>query len=452
MIGHSLENPLGSSFRTGIVTLTFLAAAILWIVVSPIAGGVLLIGAAVVGLTWLVVDRTVPMLGIVLTIMPIDFLAVLLGHFYGLPYMTAISAATKQIPLLLLTFILLWRNGLKFKTPDWFLLAFFTIGLARLGFGGGIRGFIDDFGFLIPYTAGRVTVLTEAQEQLWAKCAVLIAAVLSAAGMIELFILGDGPRKLAYAVMFVEGDLPDSFRASGFEGLREASTMVGPLEFAALCMVALIIWWGYLRNPVPAGLILAGLVCALTRSAWIGTVVAISVLAFRLHQQRRLMSYALLGIIGFAATIPILGIRDYLSFTRTGQEESEQVHSASLLTGLEYVGSHPFGSGPESLGPRIVQRDAAALNIESSYLTLAAEYGVVAGLCFVGFVLAAILRSWRNRTRLGYAGTAILMGFGIMMFVLPIHQDFRLACWVWFPVGLCLKQVECEAWDARRQA
>jgi hypothetical protein len=455
MNGQPLESPLRSSFGASIAVFAVLTAAALRFVAAPILGGVPILGLVVaalawilplgtvaVVLAWLLLNRTVPMLGFVLATMPMHFLAVTVGQIFGLPHMVTISTAADEIPLLLLTFILWRRNGLRLKAPDWFLFAFFTIAAIRTAFGGGIRGFIiDDFGFLIPYAAGRVTVLTDVQERLWAKCAVWIAAVLSVAGMVEVFILGAGPRLALYAVAYPEagGDLPEFFRAGGLEGMRAASIMRTPTIFAAVCMVALVIWWVYPRNPVPAVIIFAGLVCAVTRSAWIGTAVAVSVLAFRLGQKRRLASYALLGIMVFAAAIPILGLRDYLFLTATGQDDSQQVHRATLVTGLEYVGNHPLGTGAESVGPQIVLRDAAALHFESSYLILAAQYGLLAGLCFVGFVLAAMHRTWKHRTPLGYVASAILIAFGIMMFFLPMHEDYPLDCWVWFPVGLAVR-------------
>lgn len=439
MNSQPLENSLRSAFLISIVILTLMTAALRWIVAGPVAGAVPLLGAAAIALAWLVLNRTVPMLGIVLAIMPMHYIALALGTFYGLPHMITMATAMSEIPLLLLTFILWRRNGLRLGAPDWFLVAFFTIAVIRTAFGGGIKGFVEDFSFLIPYAAGRVTVLTGAQDRLWAKRAVWIAAVLSAVGLVEFFILGNGPRRALYALVFPEEGLPDFFGASGLEGMREASIMSTPTVFAALCMVALIIWWVYLRNPIPAAIVFGGLLTAVTRSAWIGTAVAISVLALRLGQKKRLAIYALLGILVFAAAVPILGIRDYIFFTRTGQDDSQQVHRASLAAGLDHVVSHPLGTGAESVGPRIVARDSAAMHIESSYLILAAQYGLLAGLCFVGFVLTAIHRTWIICTPLGYVATAILMGFGIMMFFLPMHDDFPLDCWVWFPIGLTVR-------------
>jgi hypothetical protein len=265
--------------------------------------------------------------------------------------------------------------------------------------------------------------------------------------MAAVFVLGPAPRQLLYSLVSDDEDLPNAFHATGFEGFRVASTMIGPLGFAALCMIALVIWWIYMRNPIPAGLVCAGLICALTRSAWIGTVLAISLLAFKLGQKRRLMRYALVAVIAFASAIPVLGIHDYLSFTRSGQDESEQVHRESLLGGLDYIVAHPFGSGAGTVGQRIAEQDNNAVVIESTYMSLAAEYGIVAFLCFLGFFCTALRLAWRRRSRLGYAAAGILIGFSPMMVVFLIHIDFRLACWVWFPVGLAIRTAAAQPTD-----
>src|SRR6266850_1209509 len=58
---------------------------------------------------------------------------------------------------------------------------------------GLVLGFMP-FGFILPYVVGRVAILTVKQEHLWARCAVWIAAVLSIAGLAEVFIFGETPR------------------------------------------------------------------------------------------------------------------------------------------------------------------------------------------------------------------------------------------------------------------
>lgn len=454
MNGQSFERPSGLPLGVSIGAFALLAAIALKFFFAPIVVGVpilsqlavvlawtLTLGTAAAVFVWGLLNQTVPMLGIVLALMPLQFLFFILGNIYGLPHMGGISAAMGEVPFLLLACILLRRNGVKLGAADWFLIAFFTLGLIRTAFGGGIRGFIiDDFAFLIPYTAGRMTVLTESRKHLWARCAVWIAAVWAAVGVVEALVFGEAPRRALYALALPEMDDPlDFFHSTGFEGMRAASVMPTPTVFAALCMVALIIWWVYLRNPIPAGLIFAGLICAVTRSAWIGTAVAAFVLALRMRQKKRLATYALIGVVGFAVAVQFLNLREYLFLTSTGQDVSQQVHRSTLLSGLEYVGRHPLGTGAESVGPRIVEKDAAALHFESSYLILAAQYGLLAGLCFVGFLLAAMGQTWKDRTPLGYVASAVLIGFGLMMFFLPMHEDYPLDCWVWFPVGLAVR-------------
>jgi len=151
------------------------------------------------------------------------------------------------------------------------------------------RCLVLDFAFIISYFVGRVTVLSTKQEQLWARCAVWIVGILSVLGLAEVFIFGEGPRTLLYLAIDSEtegGQLTASFHATGFTGLREAATMVGPNGFGALCMVALVLWWVYCRNPLPAAMIAVGLICSVTRAAWLGTAAAIPLLAVIMQQRR----------------------------------------------------------------------------------------------------------------------------------------------------------------------
>lgn len=432
----SLENPFASTFRISLAGFVLVLASLLCLFVPPAVVFVPLVVAASI---WAVFHRPVRMLGVVLAIMPIHFLPIMIGQFYGVPHMTVISACTKEAPLILLALILWRRNGFKPLTPDWLLLACFMLAVVRTALGGEVGGLLLDFEFLIAYFLGRVTIVTAIQERLWAKGAVWIAAVLSVIGMAELLILGDGPRKVLYALVTAEGILPASFGASMFEGLRAASTMVGPPSFGALCMICLIIWWVYLRQPLPAAIIAAGLVCALTRSAWIGTAAALSVLAFRLDQKKRFIGYAAVALVAFIAAIPFLGLADYIFHTRKGTDESEQVHRESELRGINYVITHPLGSGAGTVGPVALANDKNAVVTENTYLAFAAQYGIPASLCFAGFLFTALRLAWQKQSRLAHVAVGILIAFGLMMTVFLVHDDFRLACWVWFPVGLYLR-------------
>ena len=287
----SSENPYTSSFRASGVAFVLILAASLSLIVSPLLV-LATLGAAV--FLWTIVRRPTTVLGVVLAFMPLDFMAIALGKFFNLPHMTLVSLCTKEIPLFLLAVVLLRRNGFRPTSPDWWLLGSFFIACVRTLFGGTWVALWTDFNFVLPYFIGRMTILSEVQERAWAKGAVWIAATLSILGLVEVFIIGDGPRTLLYLALDTGGTeggkLTASFSGEGFTGLREAATMVGPNSFGVLCMLALILWWVYLRNPLPAGMVATGLICCVTRADWIGTAASISFLAVIMGQRKRFSS------------------------------------------------------------------------------------------------------------------------------------------------------------------
>lgn len=434
-------NPFTSVLGISSVLLLLLLAFLLHVLGVSLSIFTLLLG--VVALFWMVAWHPVGSLGAFLAIMSVFPIAIILGEFFGSPSFALASAGSRIIAVLLIC--LLWRrNSFEFTAPDRFALACFALALLRLAFGGTLISLLADFNCMIAYAAGRMTVLTMDQEQRWARRAVWIVAVLSILGMSEVFIIGEGPRAMLYSsvadLMTTDGgSLNAVFHADGFAGLRESSTMLGPLTFGSLCMVGLIIWWVYSRNPLPAGMIAAGLVCTVTRSAWLGTILAIPVLAVLTKQRRRFFLYAGLGLALFVASIPILGLSDYLKMAKAGQDYSTQGHEESILKGLSYMVNHPFGSGPGNAGFYASKNNTDGIGFESTYLTLAAEYGIPATLCFVGFMVSALWKAWNERSQLGCAAVGILVGFGAVMTFAPLHLEFPLATWVWFPVGLAVR-------------
>jgi hypothetical protein len=397
---------------------------------------------AVAALLWAIFRYPVTVLGALLAFMPLDYMAIELGKFAGFPDMTLVSAGTKEIPLLLLTVVLWRRNGFRFATPDWLLLTCFALAAVRTIFDGTLTGLAIDFNFIVPYFVGRMTVLKEKQEQHWARRAVWIAAILSILGMIEIFILGEGPRTLLYLATDARtdgGQLAASFHGAGFTGLREAATMMGPNSFGPLCMIALVIWFVYCRNLLPGAMVAAGLICSVTRAAWLGTALAITLLAFLMTQKKRLLVYSVLVLALFAVSIPVLDLGDYFATMASGQDSSTEGHRNEIVTGVEYAADHPFGSGNEKISPLAAKSDGNAISVETTYPDLAAEYGIAAALFFVGFLACAGYCAWRNDSQLGRATVGILAGMcTVMVVTLPLF-DRRLACWALFPVGLAIR-------------
>lgn len=402
----------------------------------------IVLAAGIALLFWLLFRHPMGSLGIFLAFIPVYTLAFLVTKFFGPRYIGLLEGSDRVI-LLILVFILLIKNGVKFATPDWLLLACFGLALLRLAVSGTLISVLADFNFMIAYAAGRVTVLSEEQERRWATRAVWIVAVLSVLGMIEVFFVGEGPRTLLYLSVANGGtdglSLDAAFHADQYLGLRESSTMFGPLQFAPLCMTGLIIWWVFFRKALPAIMIAAGLICSLTRSAWIGTTLAICSLTVMMGQGRRLVQHGSIALILFLAAIPVLGLGDYLTSNKSGQDPSAQGHRASILEGAQFMLLHPLGVGPGNASRFAVKSESNAFAVENSYLTLAAEYGIANALLFIGFLVSTLRIAWRLRTPVACVAVGVVIGFSTVMMFASLHDVFPLACWLWFPVGLVVR-------------
>jgi O-antigen ligase len=188
-------------------------------------------------------------------------------------------------------------------------------------------------------------------------------------------------------------------------------------------------------------MIAAGLICTVTRASWFGTAVAVPFLAAIMGQGKRFLRYAALALVLFAISIPVLGLSDYLFATKTMEDPSAAGHKEDLYIGLAYMADHPLGVGPGNAGRWAADKfnNSNAVNVDDTYLTFAAEYGIPTALCFLGFLFTALWLSWRQRTQVGYVAVGILVGFSVIMTFFLAHDVFPLATWIWFPVGLAVR-------------
>jgi hypothetical protein len=434
----------------------FRAASILALLLGAVAAGGLLylsgiplgliaLAFAVTLVLWQALRNPLAALGAVLGVMPLLPLSIMLARFFGPAFMMSeVFKASDRILFLGLLAILVRRGRFRMTTTDYLLLATAILATLRWCFSGTVMPLLNDFDFAIPYFAGRLVNLGVEMERRWAKRAVWLVAFLAVAGMIEVFYIGEMPRTLLYVAVAEGatdgGGLNAAFHAAGFTGLRESATMFGPLQFASLCMVGIILWWVYDRRAASGVAIAAGLVCTVTRSAWLGTAVAIPVLAVLMHQAKRLISYAVVAATLVVVLIPVVGLGDYISAVTRGQDSSAEGHRNSIADGIEYCLDHPLGSGPGNAGTYSYRADANYVFIENSYLTIAAEYGIITALAFMGFLMSGALAASRLGSRLGFAATGIIAGFSTVMMVAPLHDVFSLAAWLWFPVGLAIGQ------------
>ena len=398
--------------------------------------------ALAVGLLLLAYRYPLIGMGGYLAFMPVYTLVFLIAKFLGPSYIGSLEGVDRVV-LLHFVFILWRRNGVKLIAPDWCLLGAFVLAATKLVGGGNLIAFFRDFNFMIAYAAGRVAILSSEREVSWAKRAVWIVAVLAILGMFEVFLIGEAPRTLLYLAVapggIDHGALNAAFHGEAYTGLRESSTMFGPLQFAPLCMAALIVWWIYSRKWLPGAMIASGLICSVTRSAWVGTAAAISVLCILRGETKQLLKFGTIILALFIAAIPVLGLTGYLSATKTGEDPSAEGHRESLIEGVTFVLQHPFGVGLGDTEHLTAEGERDAYSVESTYLTVAGRYGLLMLFCFVGFLISIVRLLWAKHTPLAYVAVGVVTGFGTVMMFASLHDVFPLACWLWFPVGLAVR-------------
>lgn len=427
----------------GLAALMMLVLLMLTLEISPAP---LLLSLGVVALLWFANKKTTSCIGFFLFIMPMYPLLFLIAKFFGPSYIGSLEGIDRGV-LLLLTAIMLLHNRIKLVRADWLILTAFCIAVLRLPLDGSALALAADFGFMIAYFAGRATVLSEEQQNRWANRAVWVLAVISVGGLFEVFVLGEGPRTLLYmrtAEQYLWNGvaLNASFHATGFGGIRESGTMIGPLQFGPLCMVALLLWWVYSRKPIPGIMILLGLVCAISRAAWVGFAVAMVMLALQMGQKKHLLLYGTLALAVLLAAIPFIGLGDYIASNQEGTDVSAGQHQESLLLGVTFVAQHPLGQGTENVGRQAEKSNPDAIYFEDAYLTLSGGYGIPVVLCLIGFFVELIRTGLKSRTKLGFAVFGILAGFGTVLMFLSVHDVFPVVCWIWFPAGLLVTQEE----------
>ncbi|MCH9649913.1 MAG: O-antigen ligase family protein [Deltaproteobacteria bacterium] len=201
-----------------------------------------------------------------------------------------------------------------------------------------------------------------------------------------------------------QDDLTHRIRAS----LSHYMTFAGVLLLSDCLLLAWMIfgrgkkpWWGWL-GLVTINLALLG---SYTRNAWVGLVVALTLLLW-VRKPRLLWSYLPVGVL-LAFLLPqpmvervasIADVRDPANYDRLCMTHA----------GLSMIAERPvFGLGPGMVSQRYaIYRHPTAPrswvpHLHNSYMNIAAERGLVSLFAFVGLILASLLTAKRRLNQEG---------------------------------------------------
>lgn len=239
------------------------------------------------------------------------------------------------------------------------------------------------------------------------------------------------------------------------DALRAFATMRGPNELGSYLMLPLLLALALViiqRRNVLAGAALGVGVVALvltgSRSAWLGALVALVVLAALWLPSKKLLKWSTIAAVPcvllaallfwLATTVP--SIRLAVFHSSPGEpllEGSSEKHWQATYSGVQDVLAHPLGQGVGTAGPAGYYGDTEPKIAENYFVQIAQEVGVVGLLLFVGINLLLAIDLWRLRTELwSKLLLASLAGLSVVNIFLHGWVDDPTAMTWWLVAGL----------------
>jgi O-antigen ligase len=214
--------------------------------------------------------------------------------------------------------------------------------------------------------------------------------------------------------------------------IRAQSTLRGANQLGAYLVIGislLIVMYGSFKQkwrPL-AGLFLAGSALALSfsRSAWIGTIVAVAIglyIGVRGRRNRTIVYIIVLIIIlgsvaGGLALRSSKGVQDallHVSSSSTARQTSNSGHATALKSGLQDLVREPLGRGPGTAGPAsLYNTNFGERNSENYYLQIGQEYGWAGLLLFLVINVVLLVELYRLRTK-SLACGLLVSGLGLI--------------------------------------
>lgn len=291
------------------------------------------------------------------------------------------------------------------------------------------------------YFLGRGLELTERERTVLCRLVLAVAALVAAFGLVDVYAIplswwrpagGWFSRQLGLDY-FGLSRLPENFVYNVGNGVvfrRLTSTFLSPLASSYLLLVALFFVpmrrrWG----PPLALLLIAGLLWTHTRSALIGLVVGLLVLAVARRSLRPVVFAAVVAVLGFAfvKSYDHIGPRTHFTHTELLQQEqnahrhggvsndataaneaSTNEHLSALRAGVRTVVHHPWGFGLGNAGVTASRTHVKVEAGESTYTELGVEVGLLGALVFVAWSLSLARVMLARRPWLGAAFVALL--------------------------------------------
>lgn len=280
---------------------------------------------------------------------------------------------------------------------------------------------------------------------------VYVAVVLSIFGVFQAFVLGDSFLvKIGYSSL--DGHLAsNSFYISHFYGIqRTASTFASPNICGVYFGMAILILstnFGKIKQSTLFMFILVlGLVTTFSRSAILGTVVALAVYHRRkLVRLRIKLRYVfilpiIIVIVILIDSIILNGLianMIFSSFSSTaGMTDSSAIkHVSDLWEPIEEILANPWGLGFGHNGPIVAGQYTDVNLVESSIYLLMYDFGILGGVIFLLPYLNGLFHAL-GRNNLIYKGGTICILDLFTYLLLPNVETYELLFFTFLFIGM----------------
>ncbi len=330
-----------------------------------------------------------------------------------------------------------------------------SLGISLLNHNIGSKAFWygakTDLEFLILFVAAQLVSTKNLQRRLIVVI-LTTSAIVAGFACLQATILdknflnhfGYGTSTLA-PYQLIDPALPNNIRVLG--------TLAGPNQLGSflilpIClMLYLLIRKRWLLMLLPLLISSFALLHSYSRSAWIGTLLAIALTAVLSLSRKLGLAIAATGlmllIVATSQRQSLFNKYPQLQYfilhsQSTGNlvKTSDQGHAESLQQGLRAVEQHPLGLGLGSAGPASFQSKATLIT-ENYYLQLAVEVGVVGLLLFllINWLLARDLFMHKTSSDLAIPCLSALAGIATTSLFLHAWTDSSTALIFWGTAG-----------------
>jgi hypothetical protein len=316
-------------------------------------------------------------------------------------------------------------------------------------------GWIVNARFLLFFLAAWVVATGAPKLKIyWPRLLVWPAALVVLFGLLQYFVL---PYDVLKHAGYNTGTIfPYETINNNIHHLRIMSTLRGANPLGAyLVLVLSLVFARWQKHRIVQYAVLAvtgGLVLFLTfsRSAWLGLIVSIGILAWvglKTARNRRVVSSIAIGaVIIMSGSLVLLrhntAIQDSLFHTddkSTIAKSSNQGHESALKDGLHDVMHEPLGRGPGTAGPASVYNNGKVRIAENYFVQIGQEVGWLGLVLFVSINGLVAKELWvRKQDSLALGLFAALAGLTLVNLLSHAWADDTLAYLWWGLAGIAV--------------